>query len=205
MKKYGLIILLFVAAGCGSDPMLPEIQKIAAEQLQKTPAEMNPDATFAALGADDLDIVEITMAVEDKMGISISDDALVKAAGTSQDENLAEHLTPRAFAKVATAGPKQPASRKAPQPTVDDGTLREAQVGTFRELSHKANPNGYVLVFLPSLDVLVAHDEQQQGRKLSEEELADLKEKSVVIALSPAMAEHMKRKQAERTAKKIDK
>jgi len=185
--------------------MLPEIQKIAAEQLQNTPAGMNPDATFAELGADDLDIVEITMAVEDKMGISIADDALAKAAGISQDENLAKHLTLRAFATVAAASPKQPASRKAPQPIVHDGTLREGQVGTFGELSRKKNPKGYVLVFLPSLDVLVAHDEQQRGRKLSEEELVELKEKSVVMALTPALAEDIKRTHAERTGKKIDK
>ena len=185
--------------------MLPEIQKIAAEQLHKTPVAMTPDATFAALGADDLDLVEITMAVEEKMGISIADDALAEAAGVAQNENLAKHLTLRTFAKVASAGPKQLALHVAPQPTVDDGILREAQVGTFGDLNRKANPKGYVLVFIPNLDALVAHAEVQQGRKLREEELTELKAKSVVIALPPAMAEEMKRKQSERTIKKVDK
>ena len=182
--------------------MLPEIQEIAARQLKKSPAEMNPKSTFAALGADDLDVVEITMAVEDKMGIAIQDDELAKAAGTSPDQNLAGKLTLEAFARVVASAPKE--SRPQPRgPTgPDDGTLRESQVGPYGELSKRPNPKGYVLVFIPSFDVLLSTMEQKKGSPLTALEKEELKANAAVIALPAAMAAEMERKQKERLNQK---
>lgn len=96
--------------------MLPEIQNIVAAQLHKAPAAVTPSATFASLGADDLDLAEIALAVEEKMGIVIPDDALIKAAGGPQDSELATRLTVRAFADAAAAAPKLPAPDSTPAP-----------------------------------------------------------------------------------------
>lgn len=182
--------------------MLPEIQEIAARQLEKSPSEMNPKSTFASLGADDLDIVEITMAVEGKMGIAIQDDQLAKAAGTSPDQNLAEKLTLEAFARVAASAPKESRPQPRGPAAPDDGTLRESQVGPYGELSKRPNPKGYTLVFIPSFDILLASMEQKIGRAMTALEKDDLREKAAVIALPPAMAAEMERKQKERLNQK---
>ncbi|MBI2441213.1 MAG: acyl carrier protein [Lentisphaerae bacterium] len=198
MKYITHIALFLLITGCGRNPLLSDIQRIAAEQLNKAPAEMTLTSTFSALGADDLDVVEITMTVEDKMGITIQDSDLAKAAGTSPDQNLAEHLTLHEFAGVAASSPKgQRRRHNAPQES-DDGTLREAQVGPYAELSKRPNPKGYVLVFVPSFEVLAQSMEQKLGRTMADSERDALKAKAAVIALPPAMADDMKRKQAER-------
>ena len=180
------------------DTVLNDIQKIVAAQLKQSQDEIRPNSTFASLGADDLDLVEITMAVEDQLGITIADDALIKAAGVSTADELVGHLTLTGFAAVAAAAPRQLKSRPADPGASDAGNLRDAQVGTFGALSKLPNPNNYVLVFVPSLDTLTAHQEQQLGRKMTEAELKALKEKGATIALPAKMAEEMKRKQNER-------
>ena len=202
MKRFAYIALGVLLAGCRGNTMLPEIQDIAAKQLKTSTAAMNPKSTFAALGADDLDVVEITMAVEDKMGITIQYNELAKAAGTSPDQNLADKLTLDAFTRVAASAPK--GTRPQPQgPTgPDDGTLRESQVGPYGELTKRPNPNGYVLVFVPNFDVLLASMEQKLGRSMADSEKAELKAKAAVIALPPAMAADMERKQKERSHQK---
>ncbi len=175
-----------------------EIRSIIGKQLHKEPDGLRPDNTFAALGADDLDVVEITMAVEEKLGIQIDDRELSKAAGIASDDNLCHRLTLEAFAAVASAAPKQLPQKQRKRFVLSANELNEAQVGSFGELSKKPNPNGYVLVFVPSLETLVAQSEQQLGRPISEEERYQLKAKAVVIALPPASAEKVKQEQAKR-------
>lgn len=52
--------------------MLADIQLVVAEQLDLRANDVNPEQTFASVGADDLDLVEITMEVEDRFGIAIA-------------------------------------------------------------------------------------------------------------------------------------
>lgn len=48
---------------------------IVCETLDVTPEQITDDAKFADdLGADSLDFVEITMAVEERLGVSVSDE-----------------------------------------------------------------------------------------------------------------------------------
>jgi acyl carrier protein len=145
MKTLSIIFLSLFIVGCnrklpGSSPQsapraLPAIQKIIADQLGRAADEIRPDATFASFGADDLDLVEIVMATEEALNISIEDDDLVKAAGVGPDELLGS-LTIRAFAALADgAHRKQPSDDNEPT----DGGLRSAQVGSFGELSKLPN------------------------------------------------------------------
>jgi acyl carrier protein len=208
MKSHLAIAVMLITAGCGpkQEPAAPMpnqeilgiIQKTAAEHLHKPVEAMNPERTFASLGADDLDLVEITMAVEERLGVVISVDEITKAAGTASDKNLAARLTLRSFVTVAAAAPKQSPPSASQDRVATPGALQEAQVGVYGELSKMPNPNGYELVFVPSLEFLTAQSEQKLGRQASQNERDALKQKAAVIALPPAIAEEMKRKRAER-------
>lgn len=59
------------------------------------------------------------------------------------------------------------------------------QVGTFDELSKLPNPRGLELVFIPRLEEITAELERINKRKLTSTELAELRAKAAVIAMSP--------------------
>jgi acyl carrier protein len=61
------------------------VRHIVAEQFATTPASLNLDAQMAVeYGMDDLDLLEITMTVEDEFGFEIDDDAM-NALRTARD------------------------------------------------------------------------------------------------------------------------
>ena len=208
MTRRALLLIAGIAAGCGAasdrDASTPEpstlveIQSIVADQLGLRTENVSPDLTFGAIGADDLDLVEITMDVEDKFGIAIHDDALVDAAGAKDANSLCDLLTIRTFASVAEKAPKQAEHQKVH--ASDDGTLRESQVGLFEELSQLPNPDGHVLVFIPSVEELTELQEQRLGRKLDGSEIEVLRQKAVVIALPRKIADKVKQRKPERIA-----
>ena len=175
-----------------------EIRSIIGKQLHKEPDMLKPNNTFAAIGADDLDVVEITMAVEEKLGIQIDDRELSKAAGLTPDDSLCHRLTLEAFAAVASAAPKQPPQKQKKRFALNTNELNEAEVGSFGELSKKPNPKRYVLVFVPDLETVTKLSEQKWGRPISEEERDQIKTKAVVIALPRDAAEKFEQERAKR-------
>jgi acyl carrier protein len=65
--------------------------KLVAEQFATAPASLKLGAQMAVeYGADDLDMLEITMSVEDEFGIEIEDDNM-NAFKTVQD--IVDHVT----------------------------------------------------------------------------------------------------------------
>ena len=61
-----------------------KLQSIIAEQLSIDPEEITMDTSFADdLGADSLDLVEVVVALEDELGVTIEDDELqnIKTVG----------------------------------------------------------------------------------------------------------------------------
>jgi acyl carrier protein len=178
---------------------LAEVQSVVANQLGKTDADIDPDATFATLGADDLDLVEITMEVEEAFGIVIRDEALVMAANVSSVDELCAHLTIRTFAKVAEAAPKQSALPVRPD-AGEDGAVRDSQVGAYGELSLLPNPHGLVLVFIPSVEELTRLTEQRLGRKMNADEIEALRQQAAVIALPPEKAQEFEQERRDRKA-----
>lgn len=201
MRLFSILFLSLFMAGCeqkrpsatppSAPRTLPAIQKVVAAQLKQSADAIRPDATFASLGADDLDFVEIIMATEEALNVSIDDDGLTRAAGVAQPEDLVGSLTVRALATFADGAPhQQPSQNNEP----NDGGLRATQVGFYGELIKLPNPRGHELVFIPSLEELATAYEQKVGRKLTPDEQAELKAKAVVIVMAPEHAEKVRQK-----------
>lgn len=73
--------------------ILPQVQKIAAPLFAMNSESIIPTARFKEdLGADSLDMVEFTMAVEDEFGVSISDEDAAKITTVA---DLVEYLEER--------------------------------------------------------------------------------------------------------------
>jgi acyl carrier protein len=61
------------------DQVFETVKGLIVEHLGVSEAQVKPEATFADdLGADSLDIVELVMAMEEKFGAEISDEAAQK-------------------------------------------------------------------------------------------------------------------------------
>lgn len=56
------------------DDVTRELTTLIAEKFKVSPDRLRPDTNLVAdLGADSLDVVEIVMALEDRLGVSIED------------------------------------------------------------------------------------------------------------------------------------
>ena len=65
-----------------------KLASIIAEQLSVDPEEITPDTSFADdLGADSLDLVEVVVALEDELDVTIEDEELqaIKTVGDAYD------------------------------------------------------------------------------------------------------------------------
>lgn len=73
--------------------ILSQVQKIAAPLFAMNPESIIPTARFKEdLGADSMDMMELTMAVEDEFGVSISDEDAAKITTVA---DLVEYLEER--------------------------------------------------------------------------------------------------------------
>jgi acyl carrier protein len=64
------------------------VKKVVVEQLDINPEEVTPEASFVEdLGADSLDMVELTMAFEEEFDIEIPDEEAEKIATVQQAVN----------------------------------------------------------------------------------------------------------------------
>ena len=109
LAALGLLCLTLLA--CGTEEHAPAsanpedlaaVRSILANHLGLKPETIQPSDTFTDLGADTLDIVEVTMAIEDELGISISDEAVNQVAGGHDINDLPDRLTVSNFVSVVT-------------------------------------------------------------------------------------------------------
>jgi acyl carrier protein len=59
-----------------NDDLLATFTDLLTTDFGVPAAEVSPDATFEALGLDSLDIVELTLALEDRTGVKLGDEDL---------------------------------------------------------------------------------------------------------------------------------
>jgi acyl carrier protein len=59
-----------------SQDLLATFQELLSEEFGVEADEVTPDATFEALGLDSLDVVELTLVLEEKTGVKLEDEEL---------------------------------------------------------------------------------------------------------------------------------
>ena len=59
-----------------SQDLLATFQELLSEEFGVEAEEVTPDATFEALGLDSLDVVELTLVLEEKTGVKLEDEEL---------------------------------------------------------------------------------------------------------------------------------
>jgi acyl carrier protein len=68
-----------------SEPIVQQVIKVVAEQLNKKEEEITLQAEFVKdLGADSLDVIEFVMAIEESFGIEIPDEDAEKITTVTQ-------------------------------------------------------------------------------------------------------------------------
>ena len=80
-----LAVLIF-CAGCGSQPVQQTVDRVRSEVatiLNKDSAQIDVASPLVAQGADDLDIVEIVLALEEAFNVEIPDSASPRTAERS--------------------------------------------------------------------------------------------------------------------------
>ncbi len=79
-----ILAVLLVCAGCGSRPTQQTVDRVRSEVatiLKKNSTQIDVAKPLVAQGADELDIVEIVMAVEEAFKVDIPDSAIGENVG----------------------------------------------------------------------------------------------------------------------------
>jgi acyl carrier protein len=118
MTRRVLILMVAVVAGCSEQPIpaMPKavvtdssskeveefVPKLLAEQLavDRSKIVMNRPIGEPPLGADELDLVEIIMEIEEHFDVSIPDEDLEEISGAKQD-HLLTRITPAHLVTLA--------------------------------------------------------------------------------------------------------
>lgn len=76
------------------------VKRIIADQLGVSTAEVKPESSFVNdLGADSLDVIELTMAVEDEFDLMIDDEDAEKFTTT---QSIVDYLTTNVKSRSTT-------------------------------------------------------------------------------------------------------
>ena len=82
------------------DRTVRQVCRITAEMLGVNPAEVTASTSLGDLAADELDIVELVMELEDHFNVSIPDDAITGVTGRDQWQQGAHRLTMAKLAQI---------------------------------------------------------------------------------------------------------
>ena len=73
-----------------SQELLQTFTDLLVEDFDVPAEEVTPEATFEALGLDSLDVVDLTLAVEESTGIKLEDDELEDVRTVADAVNAAD-------------------------------------------------------------------------------------------------------------------
>jgi acyl carrier protein len=99
-----LLLLCMLLAGCSEatqstgDPGVDAVRAEVAKHLKKEPNQIDVAKPLAAFGADELDVVEIVLAVEQAFKVVIPDESL--------GEKPSQTLTVKQLAEIVSKQPK---------------------------------------------------------------------------------------------------
>lgn len=71
-----------------------ELEAILVEEFDIPADELSPDATFEALGLDSLDVVDLTLALEERTGVRLEDEELADVVTLGDAITLAASKQP---------------------------------------------------------------------------------------------------------------
>ncbi|HKS57623.1 MAG TPA: phosphopantetheine-binding protein [Steroidobacteraceae bacterium] len=99
-----VLLLMLVLAGSfafAADDQAA-VAKVVAEHLKVDPAALDLDAPLSEIGngADALDVVEILMAIDEKLHVDISDKHIEAVVGPNETDDLPAKVTVRKLAKM---------------------------------------------------------------------------------------------------------
>ena len=97
---FGVLLSSLLLCGCGSQPTQQTVDRVRSEVaaiLKKDSAQIDVTKPLVAQGADELDIVEIVMAVEEAFEVEIPDSAVGENIGEASAT-----LTVRKLAEIVS-------------------------------------------------------------------------------------------------------
>ena len=94
---------------------------ITAEAVRQETGSIQSSTSLKDLGADELDLVEVVMELEEAFHVKIADGAVQKAAGTAPMDNMLKALTPPKLAAIVEEARRTPKTAVTPRPKGDPG------------------------------------------------------------------------------------
>ena len=192
---------------------LSEAKKVAAQSvlnqtamiLEISESQVILDLPFSkqVSPADDLDFVEIIMAIESDLGISIDDSTLKNISGATDERDIINLLSIRKLQDFVGTLPL-PKSPEQPTPLPVKGPsdpLELGDSGAYGELVTRPNPSGYVVVTVPDINEFIPIIEQQWGRQLTSDELKEAHAIAPSLVMSRDDAEELKKLRASRSTR----
>ena len=142
--------------------------------------------SFQEPPADALDFVEIIMAVEDELGVSIDNSALEKISGADDPDQVASHLSVRNLQEFvgSLALPRHPERNAPPSDKTPNDPLEPGDTGAYEQLVARPNPNGHVIVTVPDADELIQALARDRGRPLTQDEADEVRSAATSLVMS---------------------
>lgn len=107
-----LLLVVPVLAGCGKQSETEiSVRKTIAAQLKSTPEAIQMNVPFREQKADDLDLVEMIMTLEEQFEVTIPDNIIEKYAGGKVGQDWSK-LTPNQLVKIVEECKANPSKRR---------------------------------------------------------------------------------------------
>jgi acyl carrier protein len=206
-----LMCLPFMAVAMEKHLPFSEAKKVAAESvlnqtakvLEISESQVNLDLPFSkqTSPADNLDFIEIIMAVESELDVSIDDAAIKRISGATDENDIINLLSIRKLQEFVGTLPLPNSPKKPTPPTVKgpNAPLALGDSGAYGELAIRPNPDELTIVTIPDINDLIASIEQQSGRQLTTEEIKEFQAIAPSLVMSPKDAEELKKLRASRS------